>query len=208
MAEQLYPHALTTLARIKQRLGITISTQDALFTRLINTATDIIESGTNRKFLEQVYTNELYSVYHDREEFILLKQMPVKEITSFKFRAGFKSTPNWTDFPIDSWELCEDGASGLVRMYFYPSKGTNILQITYKAGYKFDFANAGDPTKHELPADLTELCERIISRIFQGREHQGKKQESFNGGSITWQEDLPQEDKDIINGYKKLPVFI
>lgn len=208
MAEIIYSHAFTTLARVKERLSIDKTGFDALLTRLINVATDLIESGCNRKFKTQTYTNELYSVYHDNEEFLLLKQMPVTALTKLEYRLGLPNNPTWQVFPPESFELSEDGASGLVRLYFSPIKGTNAIRATYTAGYKISFADFGDLTKHNLPADISDLCERLVSRIFKRREAEGKTQETFDGGTVNWQTDLSAEDKDILNGYKKLPVFI
>ena len=208
MAEKIYDNALTTLIRVKERLTIDKGTFDALLTRMINAVTDLIESGANRKFKEKVYTDELYSVYHDKEEFILLEQIPVSALSKLQYRMGLPNNPAWQDFPPESFELSESGASGLVRLYFAPPKGTNIVKATYTAGYKIDFANFGDITKHNLPADISDLCERLVTRIFKRRDAEGKSREAFDNGTVDWSSDLSAEDKEILNRYKKLPVFI
>ena len=50
--------ALTTLAKVKQYLGITDSTSDSILTQLINAMTDAIETYCGRKFKARSYTME------------------------------------------------------------------------------------------------------------------------------------------------------
>ena len=85
--EQVYPYALTTLARVKNRLAISGSGSDTVLTRMINSATDFIErecgkSGLERypndgHFIQKTYTNEVYSVHGKRQEKLVLRNAPV-----------------------------------------------------------------------------------------------------------------------------------
>ena len=85
--EQVYPYALTTLSRFKERETVQIDDNDLLLTRLINAATDFIErqcgkSGLERypndgHFVQKTYTNEVYSVRGTRQEYLLLRNSPV-----------------------------------------------------------------------------------------------------------------------------------
>lgn len=85
--EQVYPYALTTLARVKNRLAISGSGSDTVLTRMINSATDFIErecgkSGLERypndgHFIQKTYTNEVYSVRGKRQEKLVLRNAPV-----------------------------------------------------------------------------------------------------------------------------------
>ena len=70
-----------------------------------------------------------------------------------------------------------------------------MARVSYVAGYLIDFANAGDITKHTLPYDLTELCERLVTRWFKRREAEGKDSDGFNGGLTVWAKELNEEDK-------------
>ncbi len=208
MAEAAYAHALTTQQRIKDRLAITGANFDSLFLRLINAVTDFIEGECGgRRFLETVYTSEVYSVHARKQEYVLLKQSPVSVLTSAQYRAGTPSTPNWTSFIVDEYELLEDGKSGLVRIYGGVPYGTNAVRFTYTAGYKIDFPNFGTAT-HTLPADLTDLCERLVTKLFKKREAEGKAVENFEGGGATWKELLDESDQAIIARYRRLPAFV
>ena len=187
---------------------ITSTGHDAVLQRIINAATDFLEGECNRRFLSTAYANEVYSVYADSQEYLLLKQSPVSALTKLEYRAGTPSNPAWTEFLADNYELLEDGKSGIIKVYGGLSKGANSVRASYTAGYLINFANAGDLTKHTLPADLTDLCERLVIRWFKRREAEGKSSESAQGDNINWQADLNKEDKETLARYKKLPMFI
>ncbi len=207
MAEALLSYALTTVARVKTRLTITVSTHDTILLYLINSVTDFIEGECNRHFKVAVCTNELYSIPSNGNGFLALKQFPVSAISYIQFRAGTKSNPNWTDFMADDWELLDDGSSGIIEFRGGLIHGTNSIRATYTAGYKFNFVNYGDNSTHTLPADLTDLAERMVVKLFKRRESEGKSREDFNGGSITWKDLLNSEDIETINKYRKVNFF-
>lgn len=208
MSEQAYTFALTTIARVKARLAITATGHDAVLTRLVNAATDYIQNECNRSFLSATYTDEVYSVYGTGQSHLLLKQSPVTSVAKLQYRVGLKTDPQWTDFMADDWELLEDGKSGIIRIYGGLLRGTNTVRVTYTAGYPVDFANAGDTSKHALPADLTDLCERLVTRWFKRRESEGKETETFDNMTVKWKDDLTKEDKQTLALYKRLPVFV
>ena len=210
MAEQVYTYALTTLQRVKDRMGITASESDAVLLRLINAATDYIESNCSRRFKRTTYT-EIYSLPGDAAGYLLLNQSPVSVLSALEYRAGTPSTPNWTAFLVDQYELLESGESGIVRIYggFAPAYygGTNSLRATYTAGYLFDFANFGSAT-HTLPADLTDLCERMVVRFWKKREKPGVQSESIRDSSITWKDTVDEDDEDILARYTRPQRFV
>jgi hypothetical protein len=208
MPESLLPYSLTTVQRVKDRLGLTTTAHDALLLRLINSATDFIEGKCNRRFKETTYTNEMHSISGAHQNMVFLKNRPVIAIISAQYRAGTISNPQWTDFSTDDYELVENGAAGIVRFVNVPVLGINAVRFSYTAGYKIDFANYGDMTTHTLPADITELAERLVIRWFKRREAEGKSAESFAGGSVTWNSELTDEDKEILAKYVLIPSFV
>lgn len=208
MSEKVVGYALTTKNRIKDRLQLETTQHDVLFDRLISSVTDFLEGECNRRFKQQTFTNEIYSVYGDRQEFILLKQAPVGSVTSAQYRAGTKTNPSWTDFVADDWELLEDGKSGIVKVYGGALRGVNMARFTYQAGYLIDFDNAGDTTKHTLPFDLSDLSERLVVKLFKRRDSEGKTTEGFEGGSVSWADLLDGFDREIIARHRRLPTFV
>ena len=71
-----------------------------------------------------------------------------------------------------------------------------------------DWDNEGDPTKHWLPADLTQLCDDLVVRWWKRRELAGKTGETLEGQSVTgWRNMLDQDDLDIINNNKRVQFY-
>lgn len=210
MAEKPITYALTTKARVKDRLGISASNLDTLIDRIIAGVTDLIEGECGgRRFLETTYTNEVYTIFNTNQKYLALNHVPVGTVTGVQYRAGLKSNPNWTSFATDDWELSEDGKSGLLRIWGL-SGGINAIRVSYTAGYKIDFPNAGETSSvtHNLPFDLSDLAERLTVKIFKRREHEGKASEGFEGTTITWKDLLDDIDKQVISRYKRLPTFV
>lgn len=211
---KIFSYALTTVDRVKARLGIETATTgfDTLLQSLCNGVTDFLESMCDRHFAEKTYTDEVYSLQKGQNT-IYLKNFPVSAITSVKYRTGLKSTPNWTAYLADEWELVEDGETGMIQFVnaYGAIKGVNNIQVTYTAGYKISwtgYGDAGDTTPtHTLPADLTDLAERMVVRMFNLREQEGKQSSSFNGANITWKGTLSDDDKEIIARYSRVSFF-
>ncbi len=217
MAEQVYPYALTTVQRIKDLLSITVTSADPVLLRLVNSATDFIQGYCNEFFMQKTYSNELYSILGERQEFLMLNHGNVSALSSLQYRAGTPSNPSWMNFIQDEYELVEPDASGisksgLVRIYagFSPLlyTSTNAIRATYTAGFLISWPDFGDPTKHNLPADLTALCENIVVRHWKHRESSGKKSESMKDTNVTWNEFLDGFEKDILDRYTRPPRFV
>mgnify|MGYP006935477999 CR=1 FL=1 len=201
MADTIYTYALSTVARLKARMGITETGFDTVFISYLNAATDFIENYCDRHFAEKTYTNEVYSIPDAGKNHLILKQAPVSSVTSFQYRTGMLNAPNYTDFLASDWAISEDGKAGIIEYGGSIPQGPNSVRVSYVAGYKIDFTHYGDNTLHTLPADLTELCERLAIKRFKRREAEGKSNESFNGASIAWADLLDESDKDILDGY-------
>lgn len=207
MAE-IQAYALTSLARLKDRLTITDTTKDAALERIINGATGYIERYCNRRFKRTTHTNEVHTIHARGQDLLSLKQIPVISISALEYRAGTPATPSWTGFTTDQFEISGDGSAGLVRVYGTVPFGTNSVRATYIAGYLIDFTAITDITKHTLPDDLSDICERIATKLWKRREAEGKTQESFESSSVSWGELLDSNDKEILDQYKRLPEFV
>ena len=209
MAEQILAHALSTIARVKDRLTITSANHDTEFERLINSVTDFIESQTNRRFLETTHT-EIHSFGYAGPDMIFLKQFPVQSVTSVKWRQGLFDNPNYSLVPTTDWVLRNDGLEGIIKVergWLY--EGENVAQVVYLAGYKINFANAGDNSTHTLPADLTDLCERLVVRIFKRRENEGKDSTtSAQGSSVNYMDGFTDEDQLTLDKYRANPIIV
>lgn len=194
----LQANALSTAARVKERLGISVTTWDSLFERMINSATSYIERmSDDRHFKEATYTQEVYSGGDGTQKMVTLRNFPVTALTAAQYRAGVPGTPAWTDFIVSQYELITDKEPRRIRVYNYLYPGQNNLRFTYTAGYKIDFANEADITKHTLPADISALCERLVVWWWKRREAEGKTTETGTEASVGWREAITADDKDL-----------
>jgi hypothetical protein len=127
----------------------------------------------------------------------------VLQINYFEWRAGTASNPSWEEFMADQYELEGDGSSGVIRVYGGMPKGTNMVRVSYVAGYLVDWQNVGDLTKHNLPADLSDLAERLVIKMYNRREKTGIKNESFNNANVFWNNAIEVEDQMTLNRYAR-----
>jgi hypothetical protein len=190
---------------------------DAVLTRLINWATNYINNECGRfSFVQQTYTNEVYSIDNPRQTFLVLRNSPVFSLTSFQWRAGTPSNPNWTDFIADQYELIDpvpnpsnSGAlfypKGIIRVYgVLPRIYSNMIRATYTGGYPVNWANPEDQNTHMLPGDITGVCENLVVRRFIRRQLAGKSSQALEGATITWRNDIDAEDLDVLGQYRDL----
>lgn len=203
MAEQIYSKALTTVQRVKDRMQITASEHDVELARMINAVTDWIEKYCDRKFVLNTYT-EKHSPNISGSNIIFLRNYPALAIDMVQYATGLPSNKQWTDYTDDEYELENDGEMGILHIYGSIPKGTNTISVTYTAGYATDWDKAGDPVIHPLPADLTDLAERMTVKLFKRRNNDGRDSEGFDGGTITWEKQLPQVDMETLNRYRRI----
>lgn len=130
-------------------------------------------------------------------------------LLSLQYRAGTPTSPSWIAFIPDQYELTGDGRTGLIRVYgWLPTIYENMIRATYIAGYPIYFPNAGDNATHQLPTQLSDLCESLVVRRFTRKDLAGKSAQIFQGSNISWRNDLDQDDLDIIDQFKRIPLYI
>lgn len=128
----------------------------------------------------------------------------ISGLISFQWRSGTPSNPNWTDFIQDQFELDQMGRSGIIRVYgSIPGLYNNMIRATYVAGFPINFGAAGDGATHQLPADLTNLCENLVVRIFKRRQLDGKASEGIQGAQTSWRDRLDAFDLNVIANYRR-----
>ena len=201
--------ALTTLERVKARLGIKETGFDILFEQLINGITDWVEGECGgRRFKEDTYTNEIHDgsqpvvIGESKKRFLLLKHAPVTALTSFQYNGGTISSPSWTSFIADEYQLLDK--EGAVYVLGGLPRGFRSIRATYTAGYKIDFANETDTTKHNLPFDVSNLAERLVVKEFKRREEIGKSGESQGDATVSFFDHLEEEDKAVLARYNRI----
>ena len=132
-------NALTTKARVKDRLQITATNFDDLIDRLIVAVTARIERMCNRFFIQATYTNELYDgsdIYGTGRSMIIVKNAPVLSIARIQYKTGLNSNPTWVDYTQDDYDA--DMAAGILYFHCSLPRGKQNIRITYTAGYAGD----------------------------------------------------------------------
>jgi len=191
---------------------------DLVLIRLINWATNYVnnECGRPGGFVQQTYTNEVYSIENPSQTFLILRNTPVFSISSFQWRAGTPSNPSWTDFIADQYELIDPVPNpsnsgvlyypkGIIRVYgVLPRIYSNMIRATYVAGYPVNWANPEDQNTHMLPGDITNVCENLVVRRFTRRQMAGKTSQSLEGATMAYNKELDNEDLDVLGQYRLL----
>lgn len=198
-------YGLTTESRIKTRLDIDNTDLDVLIKRLIYGATDTIERYCNgRRFLRTTGIVEYFDGSHmdgRSRKMITLKNAPLVTITSVQFNSGTYQTPVWTTWSPTNY-YSDDELGAIFTDCGFPAGKKNI-KVTYTAGYIMDFANEYDETKHTIPYDLTEACEKMVVHFLKKRESEGKTQEALVNSTISWGEYITSDIKQILAPYKR-----
>lgn len=205
MASILKTGSLTNLARVKSLLGIDEAKvlHDAMLEQMINGISSFIENICSRTFKSTEYTEKISNEIRGAE-LIFLKHAPVTTLTHLKYRTGQPNDPQYTAYLGSEFELEGDGAQGIVRLYSGQPCGSNVIECKYTAGWKIDWTNQNDPTKHTLPDDITRLAENLVVKAYKRREAKGKSSETGGSGDqVQWQKDLDVEDEMTLNQYKR-----
>lgn len=275
----MYGDALTTKARIKERLGITATTFDDLIDNLILAVTKRISQMCNRRFTQATFTHELHDgsdAYGSLRVALIIKNAPIQTLSAVQYNVGTYSNPDWDDFHEDSYTL--DADAGILYFTGGLPRGKQNIRVTYTggfSGYSIGLTNywtynvvptgtvdgsnltftlpvdadeivvyadglriaatnytfvAGSATftldagqapfstivvdylseasaidsEDWLPADLVEVAEAVVTRIYKRRDSEGRLSESFGESSISWTEGVyTKEDLATIKNYRR-----
>ena len=203
-------YALTTLARLKDFIGISVATYDTILETIIDVCTDIVEAETGRRFKQTSYSNEEY--HGSGQNTLVLKNYPVVSGETFNLekRGAVTREDNWNS--IDSELYYVDEEAGIITM-----AGSGIFlkvpyhyRVTYTAGYNFDNAGGGSTLNDVGIGDLEIAFWKLCNNVYAGRKSQtGIKSESIGNYSVTFGE-LMSTDKwfeNVINKYKRNPLI-
>lgn len=194
--------ALTSVADVKESLGITGNSQDNLIIRKINQATDMIESycGKNngQHFASTAYVEDYDGTGSNQ---LILKNRPVISFTSLQQRS---TTENISDFDtVDSSDYFVDTTAGVLDCNFTLSLNWNIYRATYTAGFA------------TIPSDLAEACVMLTCALVESastgasvkRKTQGPKSieyyDSVQGESLITQLGID----DMLQRYTDIPIL-
>ncbi|HHT9153891.1 MAG TPA: head-tail connector protein [Candidatus Hypogeohydataceae bacterium YC40] len=171
---------LTTLAAVKEYLGLAGTGEDSLLNRLMDWATNFIHSYCGRIFLQGNY-DEYYD--GDGTDSLLSHQFPIVSVNSLEVDGVIQ----------DSTSFVVYAQIGLIRLNCgIFSKGKNNTRLQYTAGYAFS------------PKDLEQACIELVAMKYydRGRERLGVEKKD----STSFAAQPPQEIKQVLDLYKRYGV--
>lgn len=196
-------YALTSVADVKESLGITGTSQDNLITRKINQATDMIEAfcGKNngQHFASTTYTSEEYDGTGTSQ--LILRNNPVISLSNFSERNTTQNSNDWTT--IDTQDYFVDLTAGVIDCRFGILNYWNLYKVTYVAGFA------------TIPSDLAEACVMLACALVESastgasvkKKTQGPKTieyyDSVQGESLITQLGID----DMLQRYVRIPIL-
>lgn len=156
MTVELANNALTTLAAVREYLQIPLSdtSKDDLFKRLINAASDLIESYCQRSFKKATRTE----THYDTEHHVFVNNYPVLSVTGI--------TDNGTVLTAAELAECQNRVS-FVKL---DQKRLGPIVIVYEAGFvlpKDENLSATPPVVRTLPYDLEQACIILVQYYYK-----------------------------------------
>ncbi len=141
----LSPEALTSVADVKELLGITGATQDNIITRNINFATKMILNYCGVSSFRSTAYTEYYDGIGGEE--LVLRNRPVITLTSLSYRNEYGNNNSWTLFDTEDYFVDLD--SGIISSPLCFNGTYDQYKVVYTAGYA------------AIPDDLAEACARL-----------------------------------------------
>jgi hypothetical protein len=186
----LRANALTSIATVKTQLDIPSgdTSQDSFLERLINSSSQQIEMFCNRPFVSASFT-EYYDANRTNE--IMLKKAGVTAITS----VYLDSSRVWAaDSLVDASEY-GFMQPNLLRKYSGTwGAGTQILKVTYTAGYIV------------IPADVEDACIMLVEQRYRRKNDRqsNKTSQSKVNESVSYLTEWSPEILSLLEPYRVL----
>lgn len=175
---------LTTLVDVKAWMGITVTDQDAVLTRLISAASNYIQSWLNRDLLAADYTERFNGT---GTASLMLTNYPVLSVTSVKING--LTIPAGSD-SADGYFFDSDGL--YLRGYRFERGVSNVL-VSYRGGFE------------TIPAELAQATIELVSLRHKERDRIGIVSKGLAGETITYsQRDFTASIKTVLTQFKRV----
>jgi hypothetical protein len=208
----LAANVLTTLQAVKDELGISVGTYDALLTQYINAASGFVESYACRKFYWEENIVEKRQGYGTR--FMVLDRKPIVGTPTITYLGTAVSTDYYEVhdadagilFMLDNWwhttglvgGITEDPWSGQERRSY---------TVTYDAGYVTPQQVIDDGTlTRSLPYDLEQVViQMVVNRYAAKGKPSGLRSEKLLSWSAEYNQDtLPLHITSVLDSYRRV----
>ena len=158
---------LTTLAKVKEWLNITTSTDDALLTRLVSAASDYIQTLLNRTIAVTAYSDILDGTGSAR---LMVANYPVVTVSSVKVDG--LPIPASTGVGVPGYVF--NGTAISMRGSYRFNEDVQNVEVSYTAGYA------------TVPAGLEQACIELIGLRYKERDRIGISSKGLAGETITF----------------------
>lgn len=181
------PTQLTTLASVKQYLGIAGTADDALLNSLISAASGYIEQWTNRSFS---VVDASMSFDGTGGAFAYARVRPVQSVSLVSIDG--RDIPVSTGANSSGYYFTEDGI-GLRGYRFTRVPGAANVQINYRGGMA------------SVPLEIAQACNEMVAIRYKERDRIGISSKGLAGESTSYTvKDMPDSVKTILGNYKSV----
>lgn len=178
--------ALATIDQLKEYVGnIADDKDDALLTRLVNAASNVITSYCGRSFESTTYTSEMYD--GTGTSVLTLKNFPIISLASVLESGSSLTTGTDPATGVDVIIYADTGQ--LVRPYYRWLEWRAWYSVTYTAGYA------------TVPASIVQACLDIAALMLREKEHVGLAQKTSGTQTVTYVRTLPQQIQRALDAY-------
>lgn len=175
---------LTTLANVKQWMGITSNTEDAALERLITAASNGVVSYLNRDLFSASYDLRLNG---KGGVTVVLPQYPVTAVSSVVVNGVSIPVGNDTS---DGYFF--DEGNVYLRGYTF-SRGVQNVRIQYVAGFS------------TIPYEIEQAVIELVSLRHKERDRIGITSKGLAGETVTFtQKDFTNSIKNVLSQFKKV----
>lgn len=211
----LNANALTTLATVKDELGISGAGDDTFLERAINVASDRIVKFCDREFHYEASIEETSAGYGS--PLLLVKKTPLLSIASVEYNDTAYDSAEYFIEDEGMGSIRRDGGvwtwTGLYRNWIVPhpvpGNERKRFTITYEGGYVTPQQKLDTPTlTRTLPDDLEDACVQLVAYRYRAKGRDPTiKSEKLLSASVSYHDNsktsMPDSVQDILEPYSE-----
>lgn len=179
---------LTTLTNVKQYLGLTVATDDALLTRLISALSAFVQTWLGRTIASAAYVDTVDGVGGSKLQFA---NYPVTAVASVKVdgvavpAAPVPAVRGWSGYVFTPTQIALQG-------YCFTRGYSNVV-VNYTAGYA------------TTPLDIEQAVIEVIALRYKQRDQIGYVSKAIGGETVTFNiKDIPASTQTVLINYRRL----
>jgi hypothetical protein len=177
---------LTTLAKAKEWLGVTTSTDDALLSRLVSAASDYIQTWLNRELGTQSYSSYRDGTGGTR---MMFRNYPVTSISLVKVDG--QPIPASEPGSGNNGYVFTDTSVTLIGYQF--TRGFSNVFLQYVAGFA------------AIPSEIEQACIELVSLRYKERDRIGIVSKGLAGETVTFtQKDFTESIEGPLRQYRRV----